>query len=199
MLRLYFFRTLIICSILLGYSTSCSNRTRILTDFSTVDTIHPVAGGTAVVALLADPDALNDFVSTDASATMIMTNMLYHSLLQMNKKLELEPDLSTGWQFSEDSLSITFPLRRDIYWHDGVQVTAYDIKFTFDMEKDPKLGYPGIYSLEYTDSCTVADSFTVAFHFSCKYADMLMNSDILPMPKHLLDGIPADQMQWDPC
>ena len=41
--------------------------------------------------------------------------------------------LAKNWEHSEDYREWTIHLRKNIRWHDGVAVTAHDIKFTIDL------------------------------------------------------------------
>jgi peptide/nickel transport system substrate-binding protein len=43
------------------------------------------------------------------------------------------PDLAIGWSWSEDGTELTFPLRRDVTWHDGQPFTAKDVACTWEM------------------------------------------------------------------
>jgi peptide/nickel transport system substrate-binding protein len=54
-------------------------------------------------------------------------------------KIEFEPMLAEKWEWNNDSTSITFYLRDDIYWSDGKPITAADIIFTFDVYSDPEV------------------------------------------------------------
>ena len=44
----------------------------------------------------------------------------------------MEPSLAESWEHSEDGLTWTFHLRRDVRWHDGEPFTAHDVEFTFN-------------------------------------------------------------------
>jgi ABC-type transport system substrate-binding protein len=46
---------------------------------------------------------------------------------------EITPVLAENWTHSDDYKTWTIKLREDIFWHDGVQMTASDIKFTIDL------------------------------------------------------------------
>ena len=50
-----------------------------------------------------------------------------------DEKGEIEPVLAESWIHSDDYRTWTVKLRRDIFWHDGVQMTANDVKFTIDL------------------------------------------------------------------
>jgi peptide/nickel transport system substrate-binding protein len=51
------------------------------------------------------------------------------------------------WEMSSDAKTFSLELRNDIFWHDGVQFTADDVKFWFDLEFNPPEGRrPSIHS-----------------------------------------------------
>ncbi|KIZ42663.1 MULTISPECIES: ABC transporter substrate-binding protein [Rhodopseudomonas] len=51
--------------------------------------------------------------------------MVYDTLLSMNSKFEVKPQMA-DWKVSDDKLTYTFTLRDGLKWHDGKPVTAED-------------------------------------------------------------------------
>ena len=47
----------------------------------------------------------------------------------------VQPELATGWKWSEDGRKLTFALRDGVKWHDGKPFTAADVKCTVDLLK----------------------------------------------------------------
>jgi peptide/nickel transport system substrate-binding protein len=45
----------------------------------------------------------------------------------------IEPDLATGWSWSEDGTTLTLSLRQGVRWHDGKPFAAADVKCTWEM------------------------------------------------------------------
>src|SRR5246500_781616 len=50
------------------------------------------------------------------------------------------PDLAHSWEISKDSKTYTFFLRKDVQFHDGAELTAEDVKATFDRIARPPSG-----------------------------------------------------------
>jgi len=50
------------------------------------------------------------------------------------------PDLAHSWQIAEDGQTYTFLLRENIQFHDGAELTADDVKATFDRIAKPPQG-----------------------------------------------------------
>ena len=52
----------------------------------------------------------------------------------------LIPDLAHSWQISKDGKTYTFHLREGVQFHDGAELTAEDVKATFDRISKPPTG-----------------------------------------------------------
>jgi len=76
--------------------------------------------------------------------------------------LKIEGDLAESWKISDDKLTWTFNLRKGVKWHKGFgEVTADDVKFSFERMLDPKTGGRMPDRIK-VDSVTVVDKYTVA-------------------------------------
>jgi peptide/nickel transport system substrate-binding protein len=159
--------------------------------------VHPDTGGTLVIAIPNEPDAVNSLLSGERYGQEINRNILYLPLLTYNAKQELVPVLAESWEMTGDT-AVTFKLRRDVFWHDGVRTTAQDVVFTFERGRDPKTGYPnGDYWVGW-NSAQALDSFTVRFTMDAQ-PEPLGNFPWIPiMPQHLLGGIPAAELKNAP-
>ena len=47
-------------------------------------------------------------------------NQLFNGLVQLNKNLNIEPEIASSWSISSDGLTYTFYLRNDVYFHDAL-------------------------------------------------------------------------------
>ena len=61
--------------------------------------------------------------------------LVFSPLVARNAEGELEPRLAASWTHSADYREWTVRLNPDARWHDGVPVTAHDVKFTLDLLK----------------------------------------------------------------
>ena len=95
------------------------------------ETEEPVAGGTFVVAIGAEPEAYNPSFGNPDMGYIVVQNIM-NKLVKMNVDNEIVPDLAKGWTFSDDGLTLTFYLNEGIKWHDGEPFTSEDVKFTFE-------------------------------------------------------------------
>ena len=57
--------------------------------------------------------------------------ILHGFLIATNEKTELLPGMATDWQISEDGLTWTFTIREGVKFHDGSNLTAEDVWWTW--------------------------------------------------------------------
>lgn len=148
-------------------------------------------GDTLVVGTIGDADALNPLVSTTRGASDV-EGLLFLGLTRTNPDFSHAPLLAKSWEFSPDHLELTFKLRDDVYWHDGVKTTAHDVKFTHERAIDPAIGWSAIKWKEHLKDVVVVDDYTVKFIFTRVYPYQLMDASVGEiLPKHLLEKVPA--------
>ena len=91
----------------------------------------------------------------------------------------LSPDqsrsLAEKWQVSGDGLTWTFTLRKGVVFHNGMELTSKDVKFTFDRLRDPELGTATVAIYAGIDSIETPDKYTVVFKLNQVNPDLLIN------------------------
>ena len=89
-------------------------------------------GGTLTFATISEPLTLNLAIANDASSSGVL-GYLFEGLTETSWLTdEVEPALAESWEHSDDGLTWTFHLRKDVTWHDGQPFTAHDVDFTFN-------------------------------------------------------------------
>jgi peptide/nickel transport system substrate-binding protein len=78
------------------------------------------------------------------------------------------PDLAHSWQISKDSKTYTFFLRKDVQFHDGAELTAEDVKATFDRIVKPPSGIsiPRSILFKAVSEINAPDKYIVEFKLS---------------------------------
>jgi peptide/nickel transport system substrate-binding protein len=78
------------------------------------------------------------------------------------------PDLAHSWDIAEDGKTYTFMLRKDVQFHDGAELTAEDVKATFDRIVKPPAGIsiPRSVLFKSVDEIVTPDKYTVTFKLS---------------------------------
>lgn len=119
-------------------------------------------------------------------ATYYMNNF-YESLVEYRDG-EYQPCLATDWTASEDGLTYTFHLREDVQFNDGTAFNAEAVKLYFDNMKSvigTSANYGQLDML--TTEITVDDEYTVSFHLSRPYYNVL-NDLAMVMPRGILSA-----------
>jgi peptide/nickel transport system substrate-binding protein len=156
-------------------------------------------GGTAIVGILGNVQSFNPVTNTASTVQDIERYMLFTPLVQFDEKLQPRPYLAESWTMDGDT-GVTLKLRRDVKWHDGPPVTAEDVKFTFDLAKNPKAtsGLVGSVYLTQVKSATVVDPYTIRFAFTNPHAQALEDFWWSPLPKHILGNVAPEQLTQHP-
>jgi len=154
-------------------------------------------GGTLVFTAPADADGFLPPVTESGPSTEVEAQ-IFERLAELGPQMNtigdvgFVPRLATSWAWAKDSLSITFHLDPRARWHDGKPVTASDVRFTFDLNRDSTIGSvvrPLVMSI---DSVTARDSLTAVFWFSHRYPEQFFDAtyQMRILPEHLLAAIP---------
>ncbi len=158
---------------------------------------EPVRGGTAVVGVLVDFQSFNPVINTYALGVDVANDMLFTPLIRYGEDLTPQPGLAERWELSDTG--VTFFLRDDIDWHDGRPVTAEDVKFTFDLAKNPETAsLLGSAFLSLVEKATVRDSTTIHFTFLAPHAQALDGFWWPPVPSHVLGDATAATLARHP-
>lgn len=153
--------------------------------------------GPLVVAYRADLQTLDPITSTDQNANDVIRSMVYTPLVGFDSAFEARPRLAESWTLTDTS--VTFRLRDDVRWHDGEPVTAEDVKFTFDLAKEPEAASPlAAAYLGSVASATVLGPREVRFGFTAPHAQPLQDFFWPPVPKHVLEDVPPSELSRHP-
>ncbi len=115
--------------------------------------------------------------------------LVFLTMVSYDENGELEGRLARSWEYSPDYRDVTYHLRTNIRWHDGVPVTAHDIKFSMELLTHPDVleEAPG-----YFGTVTVVDDSTLTL----RGGDV--STDEVYYPKHLLEDLePKNFHNWD--
>ena len=122
----------------------------------------------------------------DLYGRRIQDHVLEGLLVVDPQTLELTPKIASSWQVSEDGLTITFQLRKDVVFSDGVPLTAEDVIFSLELLQNPNLDNPS--ERQFYDniaSCTATNPHEVVFKMKePHYMALSMAGGRNVLPKH---------------
>jgi peptide/nickel transport system substrate-binding protein len=147
----------------------------------------PAFGDTLVEATIGDISGLIPNITNDASSHQI-GNLIYSNLIRTDKNLRLEGELAERWEISRDELTITFHLRRGVKWHDGEELTASDVDFTYRYMIDAKTPTAYAEPFRQVRRAEVVDRYTYRVTYEKPYAPALLSWGIWILPRHILEA-----------
>jgi len=106
---------------------------------------------------------------------------IFSGLVKYDAAGDLVPDLATAVPtvrnggISADGKTITYHLRPDARWQDGVPVTASDVRFTYQLYTDPRSASPVASTYDRVVAVDTPDAHTVVLHLRAPYAPILSN------------------------
>ena len=182
---------------LLVWTTACGGTTPESGEAPRVST--PATGGTLVIATHQDIAGVNDLVSTVTSFSEAVVGQMFLDLFDEQDDFRqgpptFEPRLAESYEFSDDRLVLTVHLRSDVLWSDGEPVTAEDVRWTWQAQTDPGVGWAYAQSKERIRDVEVVDPTTVRFRFDRAYAAQLQDANEgMILPKHVWGALPFDE------
>lgn len=163
---------------------------------------RPVRGGRLVIGMQQEPEILNEAVNSMV-ASVYVCNLIFSKFVKYNDSMELVPDLIEeiptveNGGISPDYLTYTYHIRKNARWHDGVSVTSYDAKFSYEVMMHPDINVETRQGWDVVDRVETPDSHTVVFHLREVYANFVGDCfyDESVLPEHLLRGSLGPQFQ----
>jgi peptide/nickel transport system substrate-binding protein len=154
---------------------------------------QPRYGGVLRIALAADPPSL-DMHQEQTFAVAQPMGAIYNTLIQFDPHdhTKIVGDLAKSWTVSDDYLTYTFTIHQGVKFHDGSELTAADVKASWDKILSPPQGAISPRSMYYkmVKSIEAPDRDTVIFrlhHPSASFLPVLARPDTFIYAKKYLD------------
>ena len=158
-------------------------------------------GGQVIWSQTADIATVNGLLTADYP-TIYVTGFIFEPLVTASPiDGQIVPALADSYEIAADGKTYTFHLNKDAKWHDGTDVTAEDVKFTFDVALDEKSPNPRRSTIvQQLESYRVIDEHTFEMVSKEPFATFLYDVPwaILTMPKHIWDGVAPEAWPNDP-
>ena len=155
---------------------------------------------TVIIGVQSDIQSWNPFLAEDASNEEILA-MIYPSLAveqidYQQHPPSFVPSLAESWEYSEDGLVLTFALRTDAVWSDGIPVTSRDLLFSWEAQTSEALGWMWSDITDRIVKVEAPDEHTIRYTFTHRYPYQLMDVNDGPIvPAHAWENIPFEE--WE--
>lgn len=180
---------------------------------------------TAVLAILADADYLNPIISASVTSSSIYGSIypgllssefdttigiLKHKAYSADKK-DTHAALAKSWELSEDHKTLTYYLRHDATWNDGVKITSADFKFSYERYGSPQIASVRQQfldeliknpdgSVNFEEAILTPDDTTLIFKFRKPVSEnlALFHTGLSSIPKHVWKKVPIAEFRSHP-
>lgn len=166
--------------------------------YTTTTVIVPDVGGTYVEGVAGRPSYINPILSQYNQVDQDLVSFIFCGLTDIDEQGVIVPSLARDWDVSEDGLTYTFYLRRDVVWHDGEPFTADDVLFTAGaMQHEDYQGPPELAELWRTVEAEKINDYTATFTLQAPLATFLDYTTVGVLPEHVLVSVPASDLPGD--
>ncbi|MGZ3496023.1 MAG: peptide ABC transporter substrate-binding protein [Vulcanimicrobiaceae bacterium] len=161
------------------------------------------------IAIQQDVKNLNPLLNSNTTDAMI-ARLMFAPLTAANERNELIPVLATAVPtldnggITKDGLTITYHLRKDAKWTDGVPVTSKDVKWSWQAIMNPDNNIVSRHGYDFVKSIDTPDDYTVICHLKQKFSpfvDTFFTDSDQPFPvapAHVLSKYPnINQIQFN--
>jgi len=161
----------------------------------------PVESGALRIMLPINPTQLNAILEQNSNESFI-DGLIYSELVTVDTHGNDVPDLAAevptvaNGGISKDGLTLTYHLRANAKWQDGVPVTSADVKYTWQQIMNPRNNVLSHHGYDQIASMDTPDARTVVMHMKRLFPpaiDTIFGESDQPyriLPKHLLAQYP---------
>ena len=123
------------------------------------------------IGLAEDPDILDPTMARTFVGRIVFAG-LCDKLFDLDEKLNIVPQLATGYEWSKDNKSLTLKLRSGVTFHDGEKMDAAAVKFNLERHKNMQ-GSNRRGELAVVSGVEVVDAATVRVNLTAPFAPLL--------------------------
>ncbi|SDY50253.1 ABC transporter substrate-binding protein [Citreimonas salinaria] len=153
------------------------------------------------IALQLEPPHLDPTSAAAGAIDQVLYSNVFEGLTRFTETGAVEPGLASDWEISEDGLTYTFTLQDGVTFHDGTDLTAEDVVFSFEraMAEDSQNAQKVLF--ENIDTVEAVDPQTVRLTLSQPDGSLLFNlawGDAVIVAPESIDTIKSDPVGTGP-
>ncbi|MCV6608440.1 MAG: ABC transporter substrate-binding protein, partial [Campylobacterales bacterium] len=146
--------------------------------FVEASTLHQTISGNA--------GRLNPLLATDTTSSTI-TSKIFVGLLKYDKHGNIIGELAEKYWWENDT-TLFINLKKNRTWHDGKEITAEDVVFTYQTAINPKIFTPYSSSFRVVKSVEAKTKYQVKIKYKKPYFKALEVWMMDLIPKHILEN-----------
>lgn len=131
-----------------------------------------ISGGVVRTTMPSEPDHLDPYLSAAADTEAVMNNV-FEGLMRFDEDGQILPQLAADYSISDDGLTYTFDIRRDVTFHNGDAMTLEDVIYSYEKLAGLNGAQPLSSKFSNVTSITKVDEDTLSFTLSQPTASFL--------------------------
>lgn len=167
------------------FLVACSNQTTSQTTTTSANK------DTFTYAISGDATSTNPITTSDRFG-LTMTNIIFSPLVHVAGDGTVTNELAESITVSEDGLTVTAKLRKDVKWSDGEAFNADDVVFTYKTKADKKNGnFSKLWVNDQPIEFVKVDDYTVAFKLPSASGAAIANiaEETFIIPEHIYKDV----------
>ncbi len=146
--------------------------------------INYIFGSTLNLSISSNPSRINPLLATDSSSSEI-ADWIFNGLFKYDKDGNVVVDLAKSYHF-KDKTTLIVKLKQNVKWHDGKELTAQDVIFTYNTIINPKIFSPYTSNYKKVKSLQKLDKYTIQIKYKKPYFKALEIWMMGILPYHIL-------------
>lgn len=159
-------------------------------------TKQPVPGGSYTEGIIGSFTTANPLYATGPVDSSV-ARLVFSGLFKYDDNNNLVGDLAQSWSVNERGNTYTVTLKPDLKWHDGDDLKAEDVVFTYQTIQNPDADSILLNSWKGVKVAAVDDR-TVTFTLPSALNSFPYSMTNGIIPRHLLNGVPPTQLRSIP-
>jgi len=148
----------------------------------------PASGGSYTEGIVGQPRFINPIYGETNDIDRALIDLVYSSLMTYDKDAKIVKDLVQDYQISDNGKVYSFQLKDNLYWQDGMPLTADDVVYTIKTIQNSDYKSPLRASWLDVDVEKTSDkSFTLSLR--APYNSFLESCTVKIMPQHIWKNV----------
>jgi len=150
--------------------------------------VAPGYGGTYIEGVVGQPRFINPIYGETNDVDRTLIGLIYSGLMTYDKDGKIVNDLAESYKISDDGKTYTFQLKEDLFWQDGLPLTADDVIYTIKTIQNSDYKSPLRANWLNIEAKKISDK-SLAFSLSSPYSSFLENCTVKIIPSHVWKNV----------
>lgn len=151
----------------------------------------PAYGGTFTEGVVGQPRFINPIYGETNDIDRTLIDLVYSGLMTYDKDGKIVNDMVGTYQISDDGKIYTFQLKDNLFWQDGVKLTADDVIYTIKTIQNSDYKSPQRANWLDVDVKKISDK-SFSFSLNAPYNSFLENCTVKIIPFHIWKNVSAE-------